>query len=289
MLNLKVSNPILKNWGGIRFWVEFNMNGQKMKIETTWNNGKCSFEDIIAHRGFSGETTVRNCSYCGRSFRDCEICPEFYYNPVKTQIIADQLVEMLQDELKELPFDFDNPLINSNRGQKLADMIKVAKKRGDKIAGIFDDYERYMVSGSAIAPYYNDPELLEDDDFFFMKTSYKAVNVLDNSEITVTGEGGIFECDGIYDYLLPEELLDRSNQFVELENEWKKEMILETLDFADLRHKRNSGLAFLHSMIAHNYPKEGLSRFLSGYLTVDMLEDSGEVHDAFIAFLEEEA
>jgi hypothetical protein len=288
-MNLKVRNPIIKNFDRIRYWVEFQVNGQNMKIDTTWKEGKCSFGDVIAHLGFSGETTVPTCSYCGKNFVDCEICPEFYYNPVKTQIIANQLLILLQDQLQELPFNFEKPFISSNRGQKLADMIKVAEERGHKIAGIFDDYERYMVSGSAVAPEYNDPELVEDDDMFFMKTSYTVVNVKEGIEKTVTGEAGLFESDEICSYLVPEELLDRTNQFVELEIEWKKKMVLEQLNLVDLHHRRYSTLTFLKQMIDYNFPKDVLSRFLEMYIAVDMLEDTTAIHNQFVAFMEEEA
>lgn len=287
-MNLTVSSAEIKNWDEVRYWVEFEVNGQKLEIGTTWADGKCSFDDVIAHRGYSGETTVPHCFYCGRSFTDCEICPEFYFNSVKTRIIADQLVVLLEDELKELPFNFDNPFRDTNRGQKLAKMIKFARERGDKIAGIFDDYNQYMVGGSAKAPDYDSPMLLEDDDFFFMETSYTVVSVADNSDTTVTGEVGLFESEDIYSYLVPEVLLDRSNQFEELEIEWKKAKILETLEFADLSHRRSSRIAFLHSMIINNFPKDGLSRFVTGYLTVDMLEDVSEIREAFNNFLEDE-
>lgn len=285
---LKVKNAKVTNWDEIRYWVEFEVNGQKLKIGTTWNDGKCSFDDVIAHRGYSGENTVPHCSYCGRSFTDCEICPEFYFNSVKTQIIADQLVVMLEDELKELPFNFEKPFIDTNRGQKLLDLIRVAKERGDKIAGIFDDYERYMVSGSLIAPNYDDPELLEDDDWFYIKTSYKVVDVPSKSERIVTDEGGLFESDEILSYLVPEELLSRSNEFLELEAEWKIEKVLEAIQFSDLYHRRNSDLTFLRSMIAHEYPKDGLFRFVTEYLSVDMLEDVPDIREAFNNFLEDE-
>jgi hypothetical protein len=287
-MNFKVTRATIKNFDKIRYLVEFEMNGQRMQIETTWNNGKCSFDDVIAHLGFSGETTVNTCAYCGRSFTDCEICPEFYYNPVKTKLIIDQLVTLLHDELKELPFDFDNPFINSNRGGKVAAIIEIAKKRGDKIAGIFDDYERYMVARSAAAPDHNDPELLEDDDWFFMKTTYKIVDVSKGNEEAVTGEVGIFESDYLYSYLVPEELIYRTNEFDELQNEWKKQMILATLSYADLQHRKNSALAFLHSMLQYNFPKDVLSRFLSDYITVDMLEDSTAIHNQFVVFMMED-
>lgn len=287
MFNLKVSNPVLKNWDNIRFWVEFDMNGQQFKIETTWNEGKCSFEDVIAHRGYSGETTVPVCSYCGKSFVDCEVCPEFYFNSVKTQIIANQLVSHMHEQLKELPFNFEIPFIRNNRGQKVADMIKVAHKRGDKITGIFDDYERYMVSGSAVAPSYNDPELLEEDNMFFMKTKYRVVNVADGSEKEVTGEVGIFDSDHLYSYLIPNEMLDNSNPFVELEVAWKREMVLDTLPYLD-DHRRNSAALFLRSMLERNFPKATISKFLEEWVSVDMLEDSTAITSQFIALMEDE-
>lgn len=288
-MNLVVRNPVIKNWDGIRYWVEFEINGQKMNINTTWKEGKCSFGDVIGHIGYSGVTTVPKCSYCGNSFEDCEICPEFYFNSVKTQIIVDQLVVQLKNELlKELPFNFEKPFVNSNRGQKVANMIKVAREHGHKIAGVLDDYDKYLVSGSVIAPDHDDLELLEDDDMFFMKSKCTIVNTENGAiEEVNSGELSHFEAD-IYVYLIPTELLDHGNQFVDLEVEWKREVVLNTLSYVDEYSRRNGELLFLKKMLENNFPKQAVKKFLEYYLRVDMLENTTEIHNQFIAFMEEE-
>lgn len=284
----KVKNAALKNWDEIRYFIEFEMNGQRFHIDTTWKDGKCSIGDTIAHRGYSGETTVPVCSFCGRSFIDCEICPEFYYNSAKTQIIADQLVELLKDELKELPFDFDNPFISINRGKKLASLIKIARIRGDKINGIFDDYGRYIASGSFVAPDYNDPQLLEDDGWFFQKTAYNVVYAI-GYEKQVMGEPAhsTFESDLLYDYLVPEELLDRSNPFVDLEVEWKRQYVLQTLSYVDEHGRRNESYVFLKRMMEYNFPKETVHKFLDNWIDVERMQSAEEIHSAFLDFMEE--
>jgi hypothetical protein len=287
VLNLKIRNPELNDWDDIRYWVDFEINGQKMQIGTTWNNGKCSLDDVIAHRGYSSITTVPTCSYCGKTIGDCEICPEFYFNQVKTQLIVDQIVHQLHDKLKELPFDFENPFINSNRGQRAVDMIKIARSRGHKILAVLDGYNSYIVSGSVIAPEYTE-ELFEDDDMFFMKSRCTVVDVSTETEKVVSGgELGNMESEELSAAIIPEELLDRSNTFVELELEWKREMVLETLSYVD-DHRRNTAAIFLKRMLEWNFPKQTVSKFLEDWISVDMLEDSVAIQNQFIYFTEDE-
>lgn len=290
MMNLKVENPVIINWKDIRYTVEFEMNGQKLFIGTRWENEKCSFDDVIAHKGYSGVTTVPKCSYCGQSFEDHEICSEFYFNPVKTQIIVDQLVVQLKEQLKDLPFDFENPFKNTNRGPKVANMIKIARERGHKITAILDDYDGYVVSGSVIPPDHDDIELFEDDNMFFMKCQYNIVNVVDGSEETVTGEhdGGFLSLEGAA-YIIPDELLDHGNQFADLEVEWKREKAIECMGELNPYKPRESTAYLLKSMLENNFPKKTVYEFLESWIDVDRLQSSTEIVNAFIDLMEEDS
>lgn len=287
MMNLQITNARLLDFDEIRYYVRFTLNGQQFNIDIHWREGK--FDDVIAHSGFSGHDNEPNqCAYCGKIYTDCDICPEFYFNETKTQIIADQLAHILKEDLQKAPFtfNFDDTLIKSKRGEKVTKIIHLARENGHKIAGITQEFDRYIVDGTFQPPDPDDLDLLDDDDMYFEKLKFHAVSV--KASTLYEEEGSKLDQlhnTELYSYVIPDDLLSKDNPFVRLQLEWKKDVIKKECFF--IEHRERSTMNLLKTMLEEPLFQDKLYKFLDEYVTVDMLTNETEIHNAFVHFLNE--